>query len=523
MVDRSNNIISNAWEKLKVTFAGNAIEEPQTANVGSLAREFAEHPSLGLTPSKLAGIFKEAEQGNLVRQCNLFEDMEEKDGHIFTEMSKRKRAILGVDWTLQPPRDATTTEIKNAEMIQEWIKGMEDFEDILLDMGDAIGKGYSQHEIEWNREGKILMPALTHRPASWFTVDDKDQDKLLLRNEKGGGDELWPFGWLSHVHKSKSGYIARAGLFRVLAWPYLFKNYSVRDLAEFLEIYGLPVRIGTYPTGASDKEKMTLLRAVMSIGHNAAGVIPQGMMIDFKEAAKGSSDPYKVMMDWCEGTVSKAVLGGTLTTTAEATGMGSGLGDVHNDVRHDLLVSDVRQFGGTLRRDLILPMAVLNIPGVDPNRLPRFVFNTQEPEDLKLYSEAIPKLVKNGMQISIDWAHDKLQIPKAEDGDAVLTAPNRMPPLSQSAATKIAALAAAQSEDGVDQFVNRLQLEASQATGKLIDQVKKLSNEVESLEELETKLLNIYSFLDPDELTNVMQTALSAAELAGRFDVSNGS
>ncbi|MFP3599880.1 DUF935 family protein, partial [Chryseobacterium sp. SIMBA_029] len=61
----------------------------------------------------------------------------------------------------------------------------------------------------------------------------------------------------------------------------------MRDLAEFLEIYGLPMRLGTYPGGATEDEKFTLLRAVMDIGHRAAGIIPQGMQIDFKEAAKG--------------------------------------------------------------------------------------------------------------------------------------------------------------------------------------------------------------------------------------------
>ena len=521
MVSRSDNFISQTWQKLASRLSKAPVEESQTSHVASLARQFAEHPSLALTPSKLAGIFSDAEQGNLVQQCNLFEDMEEKDGHIFTEMSKRKRAILGLDWSLQPPRNATAGEKKTAEMLQEWIKDMDDFEDVLLDMGDAIGKGYSNHEIAWAREGKLLMPSLTHRPANWFTVDKLDSDKLLLRNDTGHGEELWPFGWLSHVHKSKTGYISRAGLFRVLAWPYLFKNYSVRDLAEFLEIYGLPVRIGTYPTGASDKEKMALMRAVMSIGHNAAGVIPQGMLIDFKEAAKGSSDPYKLMMDWCEATVSKAVLGGTLTTTAEATGMGSNLGDVHNDVRHDLLISDVRQFAGTLRRDLILPMAVLNIPGVDPNRLPYFKWNTQEPEDLKLYADAIPKLVENGMKISVEWAHEKLQIPIAEDGDDILKTTTPAP-LQQPGNAATAALMAGDNKDGVDQFVERLQKEGDAAIEKIIDKVKKLVDDVDTMEQLEQRLLEIYSFLDPEEFTKVMQLSLSAAELAGRFDVTEG-
>ncbi|WP_420480586.1 phage portal protein family protein [Pseudomonas aeruginosa] len=29
-------------------------------------------------------------------------DMEERDAHLFAEMSKRKRAILGLDWAVAP-------------------------------------------------------------------------------------------------------------------------------------------------------------------------------------------------------------------------------------------------------------------------------------------------------------------------------------------------------------------------------------------------------------------------------------
>ena len=92
-----------------------------------------------------------------------------------------------------------------------------------------------------------------------------------------------------HTHRSRSGCIARTGLFRVLAWPWLFKNFAVRDLAEFLEIYGLPLRLGTYnPNTSDDKARATLLRAVIGIGHDAAAIVPEGMKIEFKEAARAS-------------------------------------------------------------------------------------------------------------------------------------------------------------------------------------------------------------------------------------------
>jgi phage gp29-like protein len=103
------------------------------------------------------------------------------------------------------------------------------------------------------------------------------------------GADFWDYGWFVHRHKAKSGYIARSGLHRVLSWSFLFKNYGIRDVMEFLETYGLPSKIGKYPSGATEKEKLTLLRAVMSIGRNAGGIIPHGMAIDFEQATDGDT------------------------------------------------------------------------------------------------------------------------------------------------------------------------------------------------------------------------------------------
>ena len=120
------------------------------------------------------------------------------------------------------------------------------------------------------------------------------------KQDNPDGEELWAFGWLVHKHRSRSGLLVRGGLMRTLVWPYLFKNYSVRDLAEFLEIYGLPTRLGKYAVGADETDKTTLLRAVKEIGHNAAGIIPETMNIELLNAANGSSEPFMAMIDWAD-------------------------------------------------------------------------------------------------------------------------------------------------------------------------------------------------------------------------------
>lgn len=139
-----------------------------------------------------------------------------------------------------------------------------------------------------------------------------------------------------------------------------------------LEIYGLPIRLGKYPPGTPDEEKVTLLRAVTGLGHAAAGIIPESMSIEFQEASKGSAEPFMAMMRWCDDSMSKAILGGTLTSqTSESGGGAYALGQVHNEVRHDLLAADARQLAATLSRDLLWPLLVLNRSGnLDARRAP---------------------------------------------------------------------------------------------------------------------------------------------------------
>lgn len=359
------------------------LREQQTSHTIGLKNLIAEHPSHRLTPGRLISILNEAETGNLIRQADLFADMEEKDAHIFAEMQKRKRALLTVNYQILPPLNATPQERADAGFIEELLTELDGFEDLLIDMLDAIGQGFSNTEIKWQMYGKEWHPAeFNFRPQSWFMLDPNDQDKLLLRNSSGTGDKLQPFGWISHRHKSRSGYVARAGLLRTLAWPYLYRVSGTDALAEMLEIYGIPIRIGKYPAGTGKAEKTQLMRAVTEIGRYAGGIIPEDMQIELQQAAAGTHAPHLSLIEWAERSVSKAVLGGTLTTQADGKTSTNALGKIHNEVRDDLLISDGKQVAITLRADLFYPLIVLNRQAnADPRRTPRLRFITETEEE----------------------------------------------------------------------------------------------------------------------------------------------
>jgi phage gp29-like protein len=510
------------------------LDEPQTkadAKLAPLYREFADHPSSGLTPSKLATILREAEQGNLKAQCELAEDMEEKDAHIQSEIGKRRMALQGVEWNIKPPRNATPQEQKDAEMIQELLEDATWLDDAIFDLSDATLKSFSNLELDWAfQDGLHLIEGVAHRDPSWFQTHPDDRNQLRLRNGSYEGAELQPFGWIRHTAKAKSGYLSRRGLVRVLAWPFLFKNYSVRDLAEFLEIYGLPIRIGKYPEGATEGEKATLMRAVMSIGHNAGGIIPKGMDIEFQNAADGGSDPFLAMMSWCEKSQSKAILGGTLTSQADGKTSTNALGNVHNEVRQEIRDFDLQRLAATLTRDVVYPLYALNGKSYQsPHRTPRFEFETAEPEDIKMLSDSLPGLVSLGARIPLQWLHDKTQIPMAKDGDVILGQQmkafdlnNADNPAKEQQPVALAALKAKSERDIVDDQLANLHNRSGSLLEAMVEPVREMVQNATSLTALRDDILNLQGVIGLDDLAEVMAQAMAAAELAGIVDVEDG-
>ena len=416
------------WEKIK-TLVGVKTEPTQTdeAMVTANGRVLSDHPSNRITPSKLKSILEDAENGDITAQHELFMDIEEQDSAIGANIQTRKRAILTLDWRIAEPRNATPAEEKLQTEIDELFYQYPNLENLLMDMMDAVGHGFSALEIEWKLEnGKYIPHNFIPRPQSWFKLDKNDN--LLLKTPNNPmGETLRPFGWVVHSHKSRSVQLARMGLFRTLAWLYMFKHYSVRDFAEFLELYGMPIRIGKYGAGATNEEKRTLLRALAQIGHNAAGIMPDSMTIELHNAANtgagSANNPFLQMVDWCEKSIARLILGQTLTSGADGKSSTNALGNVHNEVRRDLLVSDAKQVAQTITQQIILPYLQINVdPNIVLHRVPYFEFDTKKYNDLSTFADAIPKLVGIGVQIPEKWTRDKLGIPEAQDGEVVLKA-----------------------------------------------------------------------------------------------------
>lgn len=513
IVDINGNPISSS--KLNQT------QTEQDSRTGMLMRQYAEHPSEGLTPAKLAMLLKEADAGNLAAMADLAKDMEDKDGHLFSELTKRRRGWLKYDWTIEPPRNATEQEEKDAVAIQEILEDATWFDDLIFDCSDAILKSFSCNELNWAYEGgEHFITGYEFRDQNLFQTHPDNRNQLMLRDNSYTGQTLNPFGWCAHVHRSKSGYIHRTGLTSTVAWPYLFKNYSIRDLAEFLEIYGLPLRLGKYPNGASEDEKSTLLRAVLSIGHNAGGIIPKGMEIDFQNAANGQSDPFEAMIKWCETTQSKAVLGATLTSQADGKTSTNALGNVHMEVLDDITESDLKQVANTITRDIIYPMHALNSKSyTGPRRIPRFKFDTSEAEDIANLAPALKTLVEINYPIPAKWVSEKTQIPLPDKNEPILTLTQEQPTAELKG---FAALKTAQQKDNADLMAEQLAVQAQAKLNEISDPITELVKNATSLEDIRDGIIELEPQISTESFKELMAKAMAASELLGALEVDEG-
>lgn len=498
-----------------------ALKEPQTSRIAMLENQYLTPMLGGLTPSRLSGILRAADDGDLTAQHRLFADMEERDAHLLCEIGKRKLAVMDLDWDIVPPRNATAAEKANAEWVKEVLTDAVDpVEDLLLALMEGVGHGFAATELEWRREGAEWLPAFHPRPQEWFRLD-RFRRELRLIDASADGAAMQPFGWVLHTHgKAKTGYLGRMGLHRALVWPFLYKAYSLGDFAEFLETYGLPIVLGKYYQGASKDEKASLMRAVTALGHDARAIIPTDMAIEIqKVTADGSGTPHLAMIDWADRAQSKAVLGQTTSSEARATGLGSGVASVHNEVRNDIRNADARQIAGTITRDLIYPLLALNRGGIDSlSRCPRLVFDTGEAEDLVTLADGVDKLVKAGMRtIPVKWVHEKARIPEPAEGEATLggeAEPETK--VSPGATAALAALKAGASQtDDLDALAADMASDWERVTEPLVSPIERLMQECKTLEEFRARLPQVLEQMDAEALVGLLAKGAFAARLLG--------
>ena len=123
-----------------------------------------------LDPARLRTILQNAATGDILDYLVLAEEMEEKDLHYGSVLGTRKRAVSGVPVSVEAGSEAPR-DIEIADAVRKLVDAPE-FDELLSDLLDALGKGFSAVEPIWELKGDQLWPVrYEHRDPRWFRCE----------------------------------------------------------------------------------------------------------------------------------------------------------------------------------------------------------------------------------------------------------------------------------------------------------------------------------------------------------------
>lgn len=389
----------------------------------------------------------------------LFEEMEEKDAHLYSVLQTRKNGLLARPTRIEPA-SAEPRDLEVARWIEGALARLPNLELGLNHMLDALAKGMSVVEIIWgyDAEGRIVPTELKPRSAWRFRFGPDGALRLAdadpwtaaapersgqsgdanraartpmlggpgsgaglgARGIGGNGDRALPDRkFLVTLFNATDDRPYGRGLDERVYWYWWFKKNNLKFWVMHNEKFGAPTVVAKHAPGLSSVERDRLLEVISSLQADAGVTLPEGVTLELLEPLRrGSADTYRDMANWLNEEISRAVLGQTLTVSEGSRGGSMALGRVHDAVRMDYIRSDAQTLMGVLNGQLIRWMMDFNFgPGA---AAPRWVVDLTPDVDPAVEAAIDKQLLQMGVPLPIRYFYSRYKRPAPGLGERQL-------------------------------------------------------------------------------------------------------
>jgi phage gp29-like protein len=314
------------------------------------------------------------------------------------------------------------------------------------------------------------------------------------------------------------------GLGRILFWQWLFKRQNLAGWLVHNDKFASPTTHGKHAPNASQQVKDALLAACSALALETAVITDSDTSIELLEADHaGGGETYAALKDSLNDDISEVMLGSVFAANAGALDGGSGA-TADTDDRLELAKADAGDLAETLEASIIRWVVEINMPGAKP---PTMKWLIDAEEDLTARSTIDDKIRTWGYKPTLDYIKEKYggdwteQAPPAPpnpfgppDPNADPNAAPTPPAFAESTPPAGALAIAAMAQRGSDRV--------RPVIDGWVGQVRQLLGQVASLDELQARLIELYPSMSGAAFADVMNQALQASDLAGRYEAGNG-
>jgi phage gp29-like protein len=470
------------------------------------------------------------------RGLRIYDDIE-RDCHAYAVLQKRKMAVIGREWTVDP---ASTSRLdkRAADLVRAQLQNLSGdipddevlpqvtgFDAVCLNLLDANLKGFAVGEIMWSSDGaEIVANEIRARDQRRFAFAPGNRGyRLTLKTFDNllPGEPVPPRKFVVNSFGTKDSNPYGLGLGSRLFWPTLFKRQGITFWLTFIDKFAAPTAIGKYPTGSTPDDQTKLLNALGAIASEAGVIIPEGMVIELLEAARsGSVDCYEKLARYMDEQISEAVLGETLSTNLGSGGGSLAAAKTHNEVRLELVKADADLLCGCLNGTLIKWITTLNVPGAKPPKVWR---DCAPEDDLKTKAERDGILSKDvGVKFTQVYLQREYGFEEGDIESIGAPAPGSDKGLINTKISDAAFAELAPQPASTDQTMEDLTAAASlRYTDLLMTSIKEILDKAKNLQEaremltnegMDISIANLAGFIAEMNMKSMMVGRLEAAQ-----------
>lgn len=389
------------------------------------------------------------------------------DVGIMECIEARQRSVALLDWHLEPEDAKSQAQKDLCENLTNILRRIPRFTQYRENLLHALwwGRYAVQNRYQWRN----VAGAMRCFPSQWkpingdklvFRIDDgmHDPDQVGIRvgqtislqdafgnprkiepTERGMAYFLQPYErqlLVIHKHMIEDGEfetpenadrINGVGIRSKIYWEWFQKQELLGFLIEYLERSAFGIEIWYYPSGNPKAKEETEKAATERIGEGR-NIILVGKPIG-EDAASYGVERVEPGLQGCEALkdildkyyghrIKRYILGQTLTSEADATGLGSGLAELHLGTYLDIVKYDATNLEETVTTDLVEPIKLWNFPEAAGVHV-RFVVQT-ETQDAQKKLESYRTAWEMGARIKESDVMEAIGASIPTDGDHVL-------------------------------------------------------------------------------------------------------
>lgn len=433
-----------------------------------------------------------------------FYDEVDRDDRAGAVLEARYEAVAGEDFEVVQG-GKTKRDKKIAEFVYENLSAI-NFPSATKDLMGAILYGYYGLEIIWSQSqgGQVLIDKLIGKHPRRLLFDQDRNPRLRTRANLMDGEPLPDKKFIILSFGDTENPYGK-GLGRRLWWPVWFKKNGIKFWAVFLEKFGAPTAVATYPQGATDDQKREIQQAVELVQTRTGIKIPEGFALSLLEASRSGSGSYEEMVQRMDTAITITVRKQNLTTEVQQGSRAAS--ETHDSVEHRTTKMDAKLVEDEYNETLIRWLVDYNFSGV--KSYPKLRYITEKEEIQKEEAETYEILSKEiGLNIDPAWLADKMNV--KTDGPARIGSSTSGQGSSEFAEEEDTAVKDQRQIDGlVDRAVAEVDLKDNE------EAILSLVSEANSYEDIYSGLLELYQEISIDVMQDVLQRALLMAQAAG--------